>query len=151
MNLIELTKQHLIIALLGTGIIISSILVTPDAYARHLSDNQRYSDGFNDGTQAARTDRQNRNSFNPACDPTGAHTSDGQHTTIYCTGWSNGYTSAWNRNNSQIEQSSTQNQRQDQRQNQAVHTCIALKCEIIQGGSQGQDQQSNQGISGDGQ
>lgn len=139
------------IALLGAGIIISSILVAPDAYARHLSDNKRYSDGFNDGTQAALTDRQNGNQFNPACDPTGAHTSDGQHTTIYCSGWSNGYTSAWNGNNTPIEQSSTQNQRQDQRQNQAVHTCIAIRCEIIQGGSQGQDQQSNQGSTGDGQ
>lgn len=24
------------------------------------------------------------------------NTSDGQHTTIYCSGWSDGYTSAWN-------------------------------------------------------
>jgi hypothetical protein len=47
----------------------------------------------------------------------------------------------------------TQNQRQDQKhsQSQSVHTCIALKSEIFQGGSQGQDQQSNQGISGNGQ
>ena len=53
------------IALLGTGIIISSILVTPDAYARQ-SENQRYSDGFNDVIQAAITDRQNGNPFNQA-------------------------------------------------------------------------------------
>jgi hypothetical protein len=39
---------------------------------------ERYQDGFNDGSNAALLDRQNRNQFNPACDPTGAHTSDGQ-------------------------------------------------------------------------
>lgn len=119
----------------------TAILVAPDAYVRHLSGNQRYSDGFNDGTQAAITDRQNGNQFNPACDPTGAHTSDGQHTTTYCSGWSDGYTSAWN---GLTEQTLTQNQQQDQRQSQTVHNCIALRCEIIQG----QDQQSNQGIGG---
>jgi hypothetical protein len=57
MNSVGLAKRHLMIALLGTGIIISSILVTPDTYARHLSDSQRYNDGFNDGSQAAMTDR----------------------------------------------------------------------------------------------
>lgn len=36
------------IALLAAGIIMSSICVMPDEYARHLSDNQRYRDGFND-------------------------------------------------------------------------------------------------------
>jgi hypothetical protein len=136
------------LALLGAAIIVSTMSIAPSAYARHLSDNQRYHDGFNDGTQAALKDRQNGNTFNPACDPTGAHTSDGQHTTIYCSGWSDGYTSAWG---GSVEQSSTQNQQQDQKQNQAVHTCIALKCEIIQRGSQGQDQQSNQGSTDGGQ
>jgi hypothetical protein len=145
-----LTKQHLMIVILGTGIIISSLLVAPDAYARHLSDSQRYNDGFNDGSQAGITDRQNGNQYNPACDPSGEHTSDGQHTKTYCSGWADGYTSGWNGNNSPIYQTSTQNQRQDQKQSQNVHTCIALKCEIIQGGSQGQDQQSNQGNTGDG-
>ena len=67
-------KHHLLIAALCAGIAVS-MMVTP-AYAKHLSDNQRYSDGFNDGTQAAINDRQNGNQFNPACDPTGAHTMD---------------------------------------------------------------------------
>lgn len=145
-----LTKQHLIIAVLGAGMIISTISVTPIANAKHLSDGQRFHDGVNDGTRAAIQDKQNGNQFNPACDPNGEHTSDGQHTTIYCSGWAQGYTSAWNGNNSPIYQSSTQNQQQDQKQNQAVHNCIAIKCEIIQSGSQGQDQQSNQGVTGGG-
>jgi hypothetical protein len=143
--------QHLLwIAVLGAGITLSMIAI-PNAFAKHLSDNQRYSDGFNDGSNAATTDRENGNPYNPACDPSGAHTSDGQHTTIYCSGWAQGYTSAWYGNNSPTYQSSTQNQRQDQKQNQAVHTCIALKCEIMQSGSQGQDQQSNEGVTGGGQ
>ena len=33
--------------------------------------------------------------FNPACDPTGAHTTGGQHPTAYCTAWTNGYIYAW--------------------------------------------------------
>jgi hypothetical protein len=74
------------------------ITITPNVYARSLSNSQRYNDGFNDGSQAAISDRNNGNQFNPACDPTGAHTSDGQHTVTYCTGWANGYTSAWNGN-----------------------------------------------------
>jgi hypothetical protein len=41
MNSVALTKQHVMIALLGIGVIISTILVAPDAYARHLSDSQR--------------------------------------------------------------------------------------------------------------
>jgi hypothetical protein len=62
-------------------------LLTPNVYTRNLSNSQRYHDGFNDGSQAALLARQNGNQFNPACDPTGIHTSDGQHTTIYCAGW----------------------------------------------------------------
>jgi hypothetical protein len=132
-------KHHLLIAAL-CAVSVSTMLM-PNAYAKHLSDNQRYNDGFNDGSNAARADRENGNQFNPACDPTGAHTSDGQHTTIYCSGWSDGYNSAWG---GPIEQTLTQNQHQEQKQSQTVHTCIALRCDIIQG----QDQQSNQGIGG---
>ena len=31
-----------------------------------------------------------------ACDPTGAHTSDGKHTIYYCNGWFKGYSATWN-------------------------------------------------------
>jgi len=51
----------------------------------------------------------------------------------------------WNGNNSG-GQTATQSQQQDQMQSQTVSTCIALKC-----GSQGQDQQSNQGVTEGGQ
>jgi hypothetical protein len=34
---------------------------------------------------------QNGNAFDSACDPTGVHTTDGQHSKAYCTGWANGY------------------------------------------------------------
>jgi hypothetical protein len=60
---------------LAIGILIPILIVAiPNVYAE--SDSKRASDGFNDGSSAARTDL----TFNPACDPTGAHTSDGQHT-----------------------------------------------------------------------
>jgi hypothetical protein len=62
----------------------------------HLSNTQRYSEGYNDGAQQATTDFQSGKSFNTACDPSGAYTSDGRHTTIFCDGWVKGYTAAWN-------------------------------------------------------
>jgi hypothetical protein len=111
------------------------------------SNTKRYSDGYTDGGHQAATD----STYNVACDPSGAHTSDGQHTTTYCSGWANGYTATWNSLHGQAGQLSTQTQQQDQKQTQAVHTCIALKCEIIQSGNQGQDQGSNQGSTGGGQ
>lgn len=105
------------------------LLATPHVYAE--SDSKRAHDGYNDGSNAASQDT----NFNPACDPTGAHTSHGQHTSIHCNSWSDGYITTWNRiHPNQVSQSQNQEQEQNQRQNQAVHTCIALKCEIIQGG-----------------
>jgi hypothetical protein len=56
----------------------------------------RYINGTTDGTEAALSDIQRGTEFNPACDPTGSHASDLQHTTEYCNGWTNGYISAWN-------------------------------------------------------
>jgi hypothetical protein len=56
----------------------------------------RYINGSNDGSQAAISNIQAAMSFNPACDPTAAHTSDGIHTTHYCNGWTTGYISTWN-------------------------------------------------------
>ena len=61
-----------------------------------MSNTQRYSDGYNDGAQQAITDFQNGKSFSTACEPSGAYTSDGQHTTIFCVGWVMGYTATWN-------------------------------------------------------
>jgi hypothetical protein len=66
------------LAMLGGLIPLLILLVVPHVNAE--SDSKRASDGFNDGSNAARSDT----SFNPACDPTGAHTSDGQHTSTYC-------------------------------------------------------------------
>jgi hypothetical protein len=71
------------------------ILVAPNVNAsRHLSDSQRYNDGYSNGSDAAARD----STYNPTCDPTGAYTSDGQHSTTYCTGWGNGYAATWNAN-----------------------------------------------------
>jgi len=56
----------------------------------------RYINGSNDGSQAAISNIQAATPFNPACDPTAAHTSDGLHTTHYCNGWTTGYISTWN-------------------------------------------------------
>ena len=94
---------------LAIGILIPIlVLAIPNVNAE--SDSKRASDGFNDGSNAARTDV----TFDPACDPTGAHTSDGQHTSTYCNAWSNGYISTWNSLHGQTDQ--TQTQQQDQRQ-----------------------------------
>ena len=60
----------------------------------------RFINGTNDGGEAPLNSIQNRDQFNPACDPTRSHTSDGLHTTGYCNGWTNGYISAWNTNHS---------------------------------------------------
>jgi hypothetical protein len=110
------------------------LVVVPHVYAE--SDSKRASDGFNDGSNAARSDT----SFNPACDPTGAHTSDGQHTSTYCNAWTSGYTSTWNNLHS-VDQGQTQTQGQLQQQKQGQSgVCIALTCNQIQGGSQGQGQ-----------
>ena len=73
--------HHLLTAVWDARITLSMMAI-PNA--KHLSDNQRYTDGYNDGTHAASTDREDGNRFNPACDPTGVHTTDGQHTTTYC-------------------------------------------------------------------
>ena len=88
------TKSLLIATLLLVTIL---VLLGPNAYA--LTSTQRYTSGLSDGGQQAATDFQNHNAFNLTCDRTGAHTSDGQHTTLYCSGWANGYTAAWNRAN----------------------------------------------------
>ena len=119
------------------------LFIVPMVYAE--SDSQRARDGFNDGSNAARTDV----TFNPACDPTRAYTSDGQHSTIYCNSWNQGYTATWDslHGNGQTDQTQTHAQYQQQRQNQHGN-CIAVTCNIIQGGSQGQDQENNQGNTG---
>ena len=77
--------------LLAFGILIYILIsAIPNVFAE--SNSKRADDGFNDGSNAARTDT----TFNPACDPLGQPTSDGQHTTIYCNAWSQGYTQTWN-------------------------------------------------------
>jgi hypothetical protein len=114
------------------------VLAIPNVHAE--SDSKRANDGFNDGSNAARSDT----SFNPACDPTGAHTSDGQHTSTYCNAWTSGYTSTWNSQHTNTPD--TFNQRQDQSQKQSQSgTCIALVCKQTQSGSQGADQGQTQG------
>ena len=73
------------------------IFIAPNLYAaKHLSNAQRYSDGYANGGQQASTDIQNHQPFNQTCDPTNHYTTGGGHTGIYCNGWTNGYTAAWN-------------------------------------------------------
>ena len=84
--------------LLAIGILIPLlILIAPNVYGKHLSDTKRYNDGYSNGSDAAARD----STYNVACDPTGAYTSDGQHSTTYCDGWANGYTATWNSNHAQ--------------------------------------------------
>lgn len=81
--------------LVTLGIFIPLLVLTaPKAYS--LTSAERYSSGFSDGGQQAATDFQNHTPFNSACDPTGAYTTDGKHTTYYCAGWFKGYSSTWN-------------------------------------------------------
>jgi hypothetical protein len=51
---------------------------------------QRAGSGTLDGGGAATLDK-TKNVYNPACDPTGVHTDDGQHSTEYCNAWTAAY------------------------------------------------------------
>jgi hypothetical protein len=80
---------------LTLGIVIPILLlIVPKAYA--LTHEDRFNFGFSDGGQQARTDFLNHSPFNSACDPNGAHTSNGKHTIYYCDGWFKGYNTTWN-------------------------------------------------------
>lgn len=46
------------------------MLIVPNVYASE-SNSKRYNDGFANGSEAAAADRQQGNSFNAVCDPTG--------------------------------------------------------------------------------
>jgi hypothetical protein len=63
-------------------ILLVSVSSTPNVYTSE-NNAKRYNDGYSNGSDAAAGD----STYNPACDPTGAYTSDGQHTAIYCDGW----------------------------------------------------------------
>jgi hypothetical protein len=81
--------------ILAIGIVIPILILSaPNVYARNLTDTQRYNDGYSNGSDAAARD----STYNVACDPTGAYTSGGGHTTTYCNGWTNGYIATWNTN-----------------------------------------------------
>jgi hypothetical protein len=80
---------------LTLGIVIPILILTaPKTYA--LTHSERFNFGFSDGGQQATTDFLNHSPFNSACDPTGAHTSNGKHTIYYCDGWFKGYSTTWN-------------------------------------------------------
>jgi len=70
------------------------IFTVPKTYA--LTHIERFNFGYSDGGQQAATDFRNHSPFNSACDPSGAHTSDGKHTIYYCNGWFKGYSATWN-------------------------------------------------------
>ena len=70
------------------------IFTAPKTYA--LTHTERFNFGFSDGGQQAATDFRNHSPFSSACDPTGAHTSNGKHTIYYCNGWFKGYSATWN-------------------------------------------------------
>ncbi|MDQ6864177.1 MAG: hypothetical protein M3044_10165 [Thermoproteota archaeon] len=90
-------KEMMLNKFLAIGILIPLlVLIAPHAYARNLSDTQRYNDGYSNGSDAAATDRQNGIPFDSTCDPTNRYTSGGGHTTTYCNGWTDGYTSTYN-------------------------------------------------------
>ena len=106
-----MTYKAVLIAPVLLAILTMIGATAPNVYARHLSDTQRYNDGYSNGSDAAARD----STYNAACDPTGAYTSDGQHSTTYCTGWANGYAATWNSNHGS-ESSSTNPQQTQQSQ-----------------------------------
>ena len=80
---------------LTLGIVIPILIfIAPKTYA--FTHTERFNFGFSDGVQQATTDFLNHSPFNSACDPNGAHTSDGKHTMYYCDGWFKGYSTTWN-------------------------------------------------------
>lgn len=93
MRLPKISQRDLMIAAGGAivGFIVTKMF--PSETGSGLSSEtpqQRAGSGTSDGQAAGLVDRTN-NKFNPACDPTGSHTSDGQHTTYYCNAWTAGY------------------------------------------------------------
>jgi hypothetical protein len=56
------------------------VLQKQNAYA--LTSAERQASGFSDGEQQAATDFKNHSPFNAACDPTGAYTTDGKHSSF---------------------------------------------------------------------
>jgi hypothetical protein len=73
--------------LLGIGILIAILLlIVPNVYASESND-KRYSDGYSNGSDAA----SRASTYDVSCDPTGAFTSGGGHSTTYCNGWTSGY------------------------------------------------------------
>lgn len=127
--------NNIFVILPAIAILLSATI--PMAFASsHESNSKRSSDGFNDGSNAARSDT----SFNPACDPQSLHTSDGQHTATYCNAWTDGYTSTWNSLHSASGTTTTQQtQQQTQLQQQSQRgVCIAISCNQNQGRSQGE-------------
>lgn len=111
---------------LTLGILISmlSLIGLSNVFAKQLIDCS-YDNGFRDGTQQGETDLQDGSSFNPACDPNGLHTSDGPRTTLYCKGWTDGYTSTYKGGSSSGISSEKQQCSTQQHANSTVGTIVA--------------------------
>jgi len=87
-----MNNKAILITIPVVAILLASVINVSNVYAE--SNAKRYNDGYSNGSEAAARD----STYNVACDPTGAHTSDGQHSTTYCTGWAIGYVATWNAN-----------------------------------------------------
>jgi hypothetical protein len=96
------------------GMVIPILIITgPNVYAKYLSDTLRYNDGYANVEQQASIDFQSGNSFNTACDLTGAYTSAGGHTTSYCDEWTDGYTSTYKGGSPQTQTSGVSSSSQE--------------------------------------
>jgi hypothetical protein len=111
------------------GMVIPILIITgPNVYAEYLSDTLRYNDGYANVEQQASIDFQSGNSFNTACDLTGAYTSAGGHMTSYCDEWTDGYTSTYNGGSPQTETSGVSGSSQES----FASECNAIQSILVQ-------------------
>lgn len=95
MRLPKISQRDLIFLVAGgaIGFIVPKFFSSESTGLSSETPQQRAGSGTSDG-QAAGTVDKTKGAFNPACDPTGSHTTDGQHTTYYCNAWTAGYLQA---------------------------------------------------------
>jgi hypothetical protein len=104
------------------------MLTGPNVYATHLSDAQRYDDGYSNGSDAAATDLQNGRSFNATFDPNSVSTCSGGNATTYCNGRTRGNIATYNGGSPQTEKSGVSGSSQED----FASECNAIQSILVQ-------------------
>jgi hypothetical protein len=97
-SIVRVDNRHkmIVASILVCGLLLCLAAQPHSVYAsRHLSDTQRYNDGYSNGSDAANS----ASVYDVTCDPNNQYASGGGHSSFYCDGWRNGYNDAWNNNN----------------------------------------------------